>query len=227
VLAQLDPVARTMLRGVCRDFRRGVDASGLKRAGGGRPGVWGLGDMLRGEVPLRVKDFVGSVARLAWAKANGCRWDWRVVHLHYGLYGALGSKRNYDHTHDGIDFEVVQFAVTHRCCDCEEPLVGDESLAYQVASKKYYKDSAEKILQQHQLLSNYLHYRYERTDDKSDKLRITEIFHDFKHWHARAMSFSVTSKRKTPATMQLMRWYVERVYGPMKHSGWDYIDFIR
>jgi len=35
VLAQLDPVARTMLRGVCRDFRRGVDASGLKRAGGG------------------------------------------------------------------------------------------------------------------------------------------------------------------------------------------------
>jgi hypothetical protein len=40
-----------------------VMASGLSRAG-----------KCEG-VPLELKDFVGSVPRLAWAKANGCPWD--------------------------------------------------------------------------------------------------------------------------------------------------------
>jgi hypothetical protein len=29
-------------------------------------------------VPLQVTDFVGSVGRLAWAKANGCAWEART-----------------------------------------------------------------------------------------------------------------------------------------------------
>jgi len=32
-------------------------------------------------VPLKVKYFVGSVARLAWAKANGCPWTERTCAL--------------------------------------------------------------------------------------------------------------------------------------------------
>jgi len=42
-------------------------ASGSPRAGEG------------GAAPLKVKEFVGSVARLEWAKDNGCPWQPRTL----------------------------------------------------------------------------------------------------------------------------------------------------
>ena len=52
-----------MLARVARGFKKAVVASGLPRA-----------HPLR----LKLKDFVGSVERLAWAKENGCPWDERT-----------------------------------------------------------------------------------------------------------------------------------------------------
>ena len=59
----LDPTDRALLARVARGFKAAVLASGLPQA---RP------------VRLRVKDFVGTVERLAWAKANRCPWNDRT-----------------------------------------------------------------------------------------------------------------------------------------------------
>ena len=60
VLPLLDPVDRTMLAKAGRGCRAAVEASGLPRA--------------TGRVRLSRRDFVGSVERLSWARANGCAW---------------------------------------------------------------------------------------------------------------------------------------------------------
>ena len=70
VLPRLDGMDRAMLGQVGSAWRALVaSCPALPRAG------------LKGGVPLKVKAFVGSVARLAWAKANGCPWE-RGEHSH-------------------------------------------------------------------------------------------------------------------------------------------------
>jgi hypothetical protein len=51
-------------------------------------------------VKLKVVDFVGSVERLAWAKANGCPWEKRTC----ALIAAWGGH-----------LEVLQWARQHDC----------------------------------------------------------------------------------------------------------------
>jgi len=73
VLSRLDPTARALLRRVDRGLRAAVESSLLPRAGA-RPGMMGF-------IPLKVRNFVGSVERLVWARANGAPWtpwDWRT-----------------------------------------------------------------------------------------------------------------------------------------------------
>jgi hypothetical protein len=62
VLAQLDPTDCAVLARVAKPFLALVLANNLPRAG------------KSAGVPLRLRDFVGSVERLAWAKDNGCPW---------------------------------------------------------------------------------------------------------------------------------------------------------
>jgi len=62
VLPRLDPTDLAMFARVGPASRAAAVASGLPRAGAGEG------------VPLKLKDFVGSVQRLAWAKANDCPW---------------------------------------------------------------------------------------------------------------------------------------------------------
>jgi hypothetical protein len=62
VLSRLDPTDLALLRQVDRACRAAGESSGLPRAG------------VNEQVPLMVSQFVGSVERLAWAKANGCPW---------------------------------------------------------------------------------------------------------------------------------------------------------
>ena len=63
VLSRLDPTDLAMLRRVDHSCMATVESSGLPRAG------------VNVQVPLTVGQFVGSVERLAWAKANGCPWS--------------------------------------------------------------------------------------------------------------------------------------------------------
>jgi hypothetical protein len=60
VLERLDPMDRTMLAQVGRPWLAAVLASGLPR----------MPTFAR----LRLEEFCTSGVRLAWAKANGCRW---------------------------------------------------------------------------------------------------------------------------------------------------------
>jgi len=62
VLPRLGPADRTVLAQVGRPWLAAVVGSGLARAGE------------TAGVPLSIRSFVGSAGRLAWAKANGCRW---------------------------------------------------------------------------------------------------------------------------------------------------------
>lgn len=59
----LSPVDREMLARTSAKVRKAVVATALPRAGVGA------------ELPLNLRDFVGSTHRLAWAKDNGCPWD--------------------------------------------------------------------------------------------------------------------------------------------------------
>jgi hypothetical protein len=63
VLRRLDPTDLALVRRVNCGFRAAVEFSDLPRAG------------VSVEVPLRVSQFIGSVERLAWARANGCPWS--------------------------------------------------------------------------------------------------------------------------------------------------------
>ena len=62
VLPRLDPTGRALLARVGRGVSTAVVSSGLPLASSSE------------EVPFKVKDFVGSVERLAFAEANGCPW---------------------------------------------------------------------------------------------------------------------------------------------------------
>jgi len=88
LLGRLDPTALAMLRRVDRTFRAAVESSfDLPRAG------------VSEEVPLKVSQFVGSVALLGWAKEHGCPWTERTLALAAG----------------GGSLEVVQLAQAHGC----------------------------------------------------------------------------------------------------------------
>jgi hypothetical protein len=63
VLAQLDPTDCAMLALVGTPWLAVVVANNLSRAG------------RDAALPLKLSEFVGSVARLAWAKDNGCPWE--------------------------------------------------------------------------------------------------------------------------------------------------------
>ena len=67
--ARLYPADRAVLGQVGRAFRAMVErGAGVKMS----PPLPCAGKSAG--VPLKLVDFVGSVARLAWAKANGCPW---------------------------------------------------------------------------------------------------------------------------------------------------------
>jgi len=63
VLPQLHTADLAMLGRVCAVSRAAVKVSGLPRAG-----------VSRREGPLMTKYFVGSIERLTWARAHGCKW---------------------------------------------------------------------------------------------------------------------------------------------------------
>jgi len=93
ILARVDPSDRAVLAQVGTPWLAAVVAaaaavdSGLTRAG------------KSAGVPLKVKDFVGSVGRLAWTKANGCPW---VQHM---------SR----HVARGGSLDVLRWARQHGC----------------------------------------------------------------------------------------------------------------
>ena len=66
VLPALDPTTLAMLARTGRKWRVAVASSGLPCAGTSEG------------VPPKVPEFCGSVARLAWARANGCSWSERT-----------------------------------------------------------------------------------------------------------------------------------------------------
>ena len=63
MLARLDSTDIAVIAQVGRPWRSACVHSGLTWAG------------KSAGVPLKVKDFGGSVEWMAWAEANGCRWD--------------------------------------------------------------------------------------------------------------------------------------------------------
>ena len=66
VLPWLDPADRAVVAQVALPWLAAVVSSGLTCAGKSEG------------VPLKLVDFIGSAGRLAWAKANGCPWDWQA-----------------------------------------------------------------------------------------------------------------------------------------------------
>jgi len=76
VLPRLEPAGRALVARVGRASRAVVVASGLPRAG------------TTGGVPLKIKDFIGTVELLAWAKENGCPWVARTCAM-IALHGHL------------------------------------------------------------------------------------------------------------------------------------------
>jgi len=79
VLAHLDPIDRTFLAQTGGACRAAVAASDLPRAGTRRVEVLGRTRSTTRRVVLwvvthRLRAFVESVERLAWAKASGCPW---------------------------------------------------------------------------------------------------------------------------------------------------------
>ena len=87
MLPWLDPSDLTVLAQVGRPWLAAVLASGLQRAG------------KSARVPLKLSEFVGSVERLAWAKANRCPWEAQTC--------ATAAKFG--------DLEVLQWAQEHGC----------------------------------------------------------------------------------------------------------------
>ena len=96
VIKRLDPTDRTMLAQVGRPWLAAVLASGLPR--------------LPKEVRMRLqlKELCMSVERLAWAKANGCRWG-DVPNLHDGLNNPCAM------TASGGHLDVLQWARQYGC----------------------------------------------------------------------------------------------------------------
>jgi len=85
----------TLLAQVGRPWLAAVVDSGLPRAGKG------------GAAPLVLREFVGSVKRLAWAKNNGCLWVSRT----FAEAAASGGSGR---------LEVLGWALEHGC-PCDAP----------------------------------------------------------------------------------------------------------
>jgi hypothetical protein len=75
----LDPIDRTFLAQAGGACREAVEASHLLRAGTCRRVIGFL--LVVRVVTHRLVDFVGSIERLAWAKASGCPWVARTCAL--------------------------------------------------------------------------------------------------------------------------------------------------
>jgi hypothetical protein len=95
VLQHLDPIDRTFLAQVGSACRAAVVASDLPRAGT-RAELMGKSVWV---VTHRVREFVGSIKRLAWAKASGCPWVAETCML----------------VAEGGRLEVLQWARAHGC----------------------------------------------------------------------------------------------------------------
>jgi len=93
VLPRLDPAARAVLAQVARPWLAAVMGSGLSRAGS------------TAGVPLKLREFVGSVQRLAWAKADGCPWNARTCERAAGFWPRDA----------GGNLEVLRYAREHGC----------------------------------------------------------------------------------------------------------------
>ena len=123
VLARLHPTDLVVFGQAARACRAAVVAFGVPQeevetsdnsddegTGGGDEGIEG------GPLLLRVQDFVGSVERLAWARARGCPWDTRICQVA---------------AEDG-HLEVLKWAWERRCplsaptcgCACTPPRAG-------------------------------------------------------------------------------------------------------
>ena len=104
VLERLDPTDRTMIAQVGRPWLAAVLASGLPRL---PKGVL---------VRLRLWQFCTSIERLAWAKANGCRWDLPSHTRAEGQYYYY-TDRYYPCSlaAAGGHMEVLQWARKHGC----------------------------------------------------------------------------------------------------------------
>lgn len=99
VLTRLNLTDLAMLSRTSSACREAVVNSGLPRAGTEVPaGV--AGASWRRRWRLKVDDFVGSVARLSWAKDNGCPWDKTTVERIVA---------------GGCSLEVLKWAVEHEC----------------------------------------------------------------------------------------------------------------
>ena len=133
VLARLDPTDLMLFGQAGRACRAAVVAFGVPQEeevatsddDGGDEGSSGEGTE-RGPLLLRVQDFVGSVERLAWAKARGCPWKEDIC-----TYAASGGHlevlkwawerrcpwNNYTCTEAawGGHLEVLKWAREHRC----------------------------------------------------------------------------------------------------------------
>ena len=98
ILARLDPAARAMLWRAAPLCRAAVESSCLPRAGRLSRFSWNNQLAEEGEeVLLELRDFVGSVQLIAWAKDNGCSWNWAVC----------------AHAADGGHLEVLKWARAH------------------------------------------------------------------------------------------------------------------
>jgi hypothetical protein len=114
VLTQLEPSDLALVARVGRASRAAVVASGLPHAGP------------TGGVPLKIKDFIGSVELLAWAKENGCPWVVRTcaVIARHGHQQVLRRARELDcpwgestcaATAEGGHLDVLVWAREHGC----------------------------------------------------------------------------------------------------------------
>jgi len=90
LVLRLNPTDLALLARAGPELRAAVVASGLPRAG------------VPGGVPLKICDCVGTVQRLAWAKANGCPWEALNQHESVCSYAAYGG-----------NLEVLQCAREH------------------------------------------------------------------------------------------------------------------
>jgi hypothetical protein len=96
VLAHLDPIDRTFLAQTGGTCRAVVVAADLPRAGTKEKMLEGRSVWV---VTHRLTEFVGSIERLAWAKASGCPWVVRTCAL-----AAAGGR-----------LDVLQWARAHGC----------------------------------------------------------------------------------------------------------------
>ena len=102
----LNPTDLALLARVGRGCRDAVRSSGMPIAG-----------VKGGAFPLDVKDFVGSVELLAWAKASGCPWnEWICAYAaRHGHLDVLKWAREHECPWDRQTCATPLWAGTWRC----------------------------------------------------------------------------------------------------------------